>query len=383
MPAAGTQDSPPRGRGSTASKARSTHIPTDEKGGKRKASGNLYVESTYDIGGKLGTGAFGVVLSATHKIDGSAAAVKVINKDRSSKDMTPEAFAAEMELVRNEIKVLENIAQGDCNAIIGFKGAFETQDKLYIVMERAHAELAKVVEAKNCLVSEREAQIVVKRVLQGVAFMHERDYVHRDLKFENLLIMQPGDFGSVVITDFGLATKTNEAASGECGTALYMAPEIWTRKSIAHGPKVDIWAVGIITYILLCGNHPIRAHSVEDLKAKVCVDRLDLAFNDGVTEQAQDFIRRLLTSDPISRPAAKDALEHPWLTGESTTVVHESVVEMMRAYVAELRLKSGFYTVQATTRVRKLSELSQLARKGDVRDDKTNAQERGDHAKGS
>jgi calcium/calmodulin-dependent protein kinase I len=111
---------------------------------------------------------------------------------------------------------------------------------------------------------------------------------YRGLQFENLLMMRKDDLSSIVLTDFGLATRTNEAASGECGTPLYMSPEIWTRNSLTHGPKVDIWAVGIIAYILLCGRHPVNAKSVEELKAKVCVDRIQLDFEGtGVSTSAQ------------------------------------------------------------------------------------------------
>lgn len=330
---------------------------TEEDTRHRRPSSNVFIENAYVWGEKLGNGAFGVVYAGTAKHDGASVAIKVIPKERPSSDVDPAEFAAHLEQVRNEISALEELAGADdeCHAIIGFRGSFETKDKICIVMDRAQCELADVIAKGTVSVTEKDAQQIIARVLEGVAFMHEHDYVHRDIKFENLLMMEKDNFGSIVLTDFGLATKTNEAAPGECGTPLYMSPEIWMRNSVAHGPKVDIWAVGIVSYILLCGRHPVRAKNLEELKARVCVDRIELDFEGtSVSSRAQDFVRRLLTADPVSRPAAKDALEHPFITGETTLRVHESVVDMLRAYAAELRLKKGFVLVGAITRIQLL-----------------------------
>ncbi|KAG8469561.1 hypothetical protein KFE25_006016 [Diacronema lutheri] len=323
----------------------------------RRPSSTVYIESAYEWGEKLGSGAYGVVFAGTSKHDGREVAIKVIPKERPSSEVDPVDFAAHLEQVRNEIKALVELRDhGDCEAIIPYHGSFETKEKLCIIMDRADGELADVIANGTVKVTEKAAQMILTSVLKGVAFLHEHDYVHRDLKFENLLMMDKNDLSSVVLTDFGLATKTSEAAPGECGTPLYMSPEIWMRNSIAHGPKVDIWAVGIIAYILMCGRHPIKARHLEELKAKVCVDRIELDFKgSGVSNCAQDFVRRLLTADPVARPAAKDALAHPFITGESQRVVHESVVDMLRAYAAEQRLKKGFLLVDAVARMQLLS----------------------------
>lgn len=329
----------------------------------RRASANVYIEHAYEIGEKLGSGAFGVVHAGTSKQDGRQVAIKVVPKERPSADIDPNEFAAHIEQVRNEIRALEELTEDDdCVGIIPYRGSFETKEKLYIVMDRAHGELADVIAKGTVTITEKVAQQILSRVLAGVAFMHECDYVHRDLKFENLLMMVKDDFSSIVLTDFGLATKTNEAAPGECGTPLYMSPEIWMRNSVAHGPKVDIWAVGIIAYILVCGRHPVKAKNLDELKAKVCVDRIELDFSGtSVSDSAQDFIRRLLTADPVSRPAAKDALAHPFITGEPIFAVQESVVDMLRSYAAEQRLKKGFFLVNAVARMQRLTSIRQVS----------------------
>jgi len=333
---------------------------TKESERNRRPSSSVYVEHSYEVGEKLGEGAFGTVYAGKAKVDGSPVAIKVISKERPSAAVDPAVFAAHLEQVRNEIAALEELSgDEECDCIITFRGAFETKDKLSIVMDMAHGELADVIAKGSVTVTEKDVQKILKRVLTGVAFMHEHDYVHRDLKFENLLMMEKANFDSIVLTDFGLATKTNEAGPGECGTPLYMSPEIWMRNSVAHGPKVDIWAVGIIAYILLCGQHPIKAKNLDELKARVCVDRIHLDFgNKGISSTAQDFVRRLLTSDPISRPAAKDALAHPFITGDTENQVQDSVVDMLRAYAAELRLKKGMHVVDAVTRMQILQRQS-------------------------
>lgn len=347
---------PPQTVSRSRSSGTSLGLPASTGSQNRRPSSNIYIESNYEIGEKLGSGAFGVVHAGTSKADGREVAIKIIPKEKPSDDIDPEVFAAHMEQVHNEIKALKELTKGDdCVGIIPFRGSFETKEKLYIVMDRAHGELADVISQGEVTVTEKAAQEILKCVLTGVAYMHERDYAHRDLKFENLLLMKKGDFSSIVLTDFGLATRTNEAAHGECGTPLYMAPEIWLRDSSTHGTKVDIWATGIIAYIIMCGRHPVKAKSLSELKAKVCVDRLELDFSvHQISDSAKDFIRRMLTADPVSRPAAKDALAHPFITGEPSITAQGSVVDMLRGYAAEQRLKKGFHLVASLGRMQRM-----------------------------
>lgn len=266
------------------------------------------VPCAYKTGRTLGSGTYASVKEAVHIETGRHFAVKVINK---------RLMEGREHMIRNEISVLKKISQGHPN-IVTLWDYFETANNLYLVTDLAlGGELFDRICAKQYF-HERDAAKLVETTVSAVAYLHDNGIVHRDLKPENLLFRSKEDDSDLLIADFGLSKiiddSTFSTLNTTCGTPGYMAPEIFKKQG--HGKPVDMWAIGVITYFLLCGYTPFdRDNQNEEIQA-ICT--ADYAFEpeeywQEVSESARDFIRRCLTIDKSSRMTAHEALSHPWL----------------------------------------------------------------------
>jgi len=268
------------------------------------------VPCQYKTGKTLGQGTYAVVKEAQHIKTGKYYAVKVLNK---------KLMEGREHMVRNEINVLKRISQGHRN-ILTLVDYFETMNNLYLVTDLAlGGELFDRICAKGSYY-ERDAANLVRSITEAVAYLHDNGIVHRDLKPENLLFRTEAEDSDLLIADFGLSriidTEKFHVLTTTCGTPGYMAPEIFNKTG--HGKPVDMWAIGVITYFLLCGYTPFdRESSVEEMQAILRADyRFDpLEYWEGITDSAKDFINRLLTVDPPSRLTAHQAIDHVWLSG--------------------------------------------------------------------
>lgn len=195
---------------------------------------------------------------------------------------------------------------------------FETMNNLYLVTDLAlGGELFDRICRKGSYY-ESDAADLIRATLSAVAYLHEHGIVHRDLKPENLLFRTPEDNADLLIADFGLSRIMDEeqfhVLTTTCGTPGYMAPEIF--KKTGHGKPVDLWALGVITYFLLCGYTPFDRDS--DFEEMQAILNADYSFSPveywrGVSDSAKDFIRRCLTIDPPKRMTAHEALQHPFV----------------------------------------------------------------------
>lgn len=182
----------------------------------------------------------------------------------------------------------------------------------------------------------------------------------RDIKPENLLFLSSADDSPLKLADFGLATilKPNEMLHLMCGTPTYVAPEVIDSSSgRGYGKSVDIWAVGVITYILLSGSTPFHDESMPKLFAQIVTAKYtfpDQPFNQ-ISNEAKDFVTRLLESDPSKRLTASASLEHPWIINKklSDTVPLEGTRENLREFNARRRLKGAIHVIQAALYLRK------------------------------
>lgn len=198
---------------------------------------------------------------------------------------------------------------------------FETLNNLYLVTDLAlGGELFDRICRKGSYY-ESDAADLIRATLSAVAYLHDHGIVHRDLKPENLLFRTPEDNADLLIADFGLSRIMDEeqfhVLTTTCGTPGYMAPEIF--KKTGHGKPVDIWAIGVITYFLLCGYTPFdRDSNLEEMQAILIADYsfTPIEYWRGVSLSARDFIKRCLTIDPTQRMTAHEALSHPFVAGE-------------------------------------------------------------------
>jgi len=222
--------------------------------------------------------------------------------------------------VRNEIAVLKRVSMGHQN-ILTLVDYFETLNNLYLVTDLAlGGELFDRICRKGSYY-ESDAADLIRATLSAVAYLHDHGIVHRDLKPENLLFRTPEDNADLLIADFGLSRIMDEeqfhVLTTTCGTPGYMAPEIF--KKTGHGKPVDIWAIGVITYFLLCGYTPFdRDSNLEEMQAILVADYsfTPIEYWRGVSLSAREFIKRCLTIDPTQRMTAHEALSHPFVAGE-------------------------------------------------------------------
>jgi len=205
---------------------------------------------------------------------------------------------------------------------------------------------------------ESDAADLIRATLSAVAYLHDHGIVHRDLKPENLLFRTPEDNADLLIADFGLSRIMDEeqfhVLTTTCGTPGYMAPEIF--KKSGHGKPVDLWAIGVITYFLLCGYTPFdRDSNLEEMQAILAADYsfTPLEYWRNVSVTARQFIKRCLTIDPTQRITSHEALQHPWIAGPSTDRGDEDLLPTVKKnFNARRTLHKAIDTVRAINQLR-------------------------------
>lgn len=260
--------------------------------------------------------------------------------------------------VRNEIAVLKKVSMGHQN-ILTLVDYFETMNNLYLVTDLAlGGELFDRICRKGSYY-ETDAVDLIRATLSAVAYLHDHGIVHRDLKPENLLFRTPEDNADLLIADFGLSRIMDEGQfhvlTTTCGTPGYMAPEIF--KKTGHGKPVDIWALGVITYFLLCGYTPFdRDTDFEEMQA---ILKADYSFTPveywrGVSSRGKEFIKKCLTIDPSKRITAHEALQHPFVTStEPSDGAGENLLPTIKKnFNARRTLHAAIDTVRAINKLR-------------------------------
>ncbi|KAM4064576.1 kinase [Hirsutella rhossiliensis] len=308
----------------------------------------------YKVGKTLGAGSYSVVKECVHIDTGRYYAAKVINK---------RLMAGREHMVRNEISVLKKVSMGHQN-ILTLVDYFETMNNLYLVTDLAlGGELFDRICRKGSYY-ESDAADLIRATLSAVAYLHDHGIVHRDLKPENLLFRTPEDNADLLIADFGLSRIMDEekfhVLTTTCGTPGYMAPEIF--KKTGHGKPVDLWALGVITYFLLCGYTPFdRDSDFEEMQAILNADYsfTPIEYWRGVSTHAKDFIRRCLTVDHTKRITAHEALQHPFVADqEPSDGAGENLLPTIKKnFNARRTLHAAIDTVRAINKLREAQNL--------------------------
>jgi len=277
--------------------------PEEVRGGK--------VDDNYDVGDEIGRGAFSVVKKCRHRKTGTEFAIKFIEKKHVDKQ--------DLMLLGREIEIMKKVDHAN---VLKLQEVYETEDVIALVMELVNGgELFyKIVEKGNY--SEKDAAKIVRQMARGVEYLHSQGIAHRDLKPENLLCATDSREEykpfRVVIADFGLskAFDGGEALQTSCGTPDYVAPEVITAEG-SYDKSVDMWSCGVITYVLLCGFSPFLSSDQTGLFEKIMKAEYDFPDPEWthISDNAKDFIRKLLVKDRQIRYTASQCLEHPWLNG--------------------------------------------------------------------
>ncbi|KAG0452697.1 hypothetical protein HPP92_025361 [Vanilla planifolia] len=249
-------------------------------------------DNCYAIGKLLGHGQFGYTFVATDRVNGDTVAVKRIDK---AKMVLPIA----VEDVKREVKILQAL-KGHEN-VVHFYNAFEDDNYVYIVMELCEGGelLDRILSKKDSRYTEKDAAIVVRQMLKVAAECHLHGLVHRDMKPENFLFKSNVKDSPLKATDFGLSDfiKPGKRFHDIVGSAYYVAPEVLKRKS---GPESDVWSIGVITYILLCGRRPFWDKTEDGIFKEVLRNKPDFRKKPwpSISTSAKDFVQKLLTKDP-------------------------------------------------------------------------------------
>ncbi|KAL4646299.1 calcium/calmodulin-dependent protein kinase type 1B-like [Arapaima gigas] len=300
---------------------------------KESGTNNEDISATYEIKEKLGEGSFSEVHLAQHRLSKRLVAIKCVHK---------RALRGREAMLENEIAVLRKI---DHENIVSLEDTFETPTKLYLVMTLATGGelLERIVERGSY--TEMDASRVIRQVLGAVSYLHQLGIVHRDLKPENLLYETPLEDSKIVISDFGLSKMEQQGVfSTTCGTPAYAAPEVLEQK--IYDKKVDLWAMGVISYILLCGYPPFYDENDTQLYRQIINSQyeFDSPYWDDISESAKDFISHLLQRNPEKRADCDQALQHPWISGGAALEknIHGSVSEQIQKNFAKNQWKRAF-----------------------------------------
>jgi serine/threonine protein kinase len=283
------------------------------------------IESTYDLGESLGGGHFSCVQMGTLLEDGETKrAIKVLkkalyvdHKERTSHHMLSR-FA-------NEAKYIRSCEHPN---VIQCFDTFEDKDNFYIAFEfcpggNLNKAITKIGE-NNRKFSEEQAKIVMRQLLDGLRYLHEKKIVHRDLKLANIMFADD-TLSSLKIIDFGLACiqkqKTLRSALGQCH---YMAPEVLAEGKEGYTSQCDMWSVGVILFAMVYGYMPWGGKKYEFVRDKILEEGFTPEIKEGkgpwfseeipISEEARDLIAQLLELDPTARLTADQALSHPWLS---------------------------------------------------------------------
>ncbi|XP_054659332.1 serine/threonine-protein kinase SIK2 isoform X5 [Grus americana] len=252
----------------------------------------------YDIEGTLGKGNFAVVKLARHRITRSEVAIKIIDKSQLD--------AVNLEKIYREVQIMKML---DHPHIIKLYQVMETKSMLYLVTEFAkNGEIFDYLASHGRL-SESEARRKFWQILSAVEYCHGRKIVHRDLKAENLLL---DNNMNIKIADFGFGNfyKSGEPLTTWCGSPPYAAPEVFEGQQY-EGPQLDIWSMGVVLYVLVCGALPFDGPTLPILRQRVLEGRFRIPYF--MSEECEHLIRRMLVLDPSKRLTIAQIKEHKWM----------------------------------------------------------------------
>ncbi|XP_069600152.1 serine/threonine-protein kinase DCLK2 isoform X2 [Ranitomeya imitator] len=277
-------------------------------------NGNRYLDASiilekYKIGKVIGDGNFAVVKECVERSTGKEYALKIIDKAKC---------CGKEHLIENEVSILRQVKHPN---IIMLIEEMDTTTELYLVMELVKGGDLFDAITSSTKYTERDASAMIYNLASAMKYLHSLHIVHRDIKPENLLVCEyPDRTKSLKLGDFGLATIVDGPLYTVCGTPTYVAPEIIAETG--YGLKVDIWAAGVITYILLCGFPPFRSENnlQEDLFDQILIGKLEFPspYWDNITESAKELISCMLQVNVEDRFTADQILSHPWVSDDAS-----------------------------------------------------------------
>ncbi|XP_041116893.1 calcium/calmodulin-dependent protein kinase type II subunit gamma-like isoform X5 [Polyodon spathula] len=299
----------------------------------------------YQLYEELGKGAFSVVRRCVKKSTGQEYAAKIINTKKLS--------ARDHQKLDREARICRLLKHPN---IVRLHDSISEEGFHYLLFDLVTGgELFEDIVAREYY-SEADASQCINQILESVSHIHQHDIVHRDLKPENLLLASKMKGAAVKLADFGLAIEVQgeqQAWFGFAGTPGYLSPEVLRKDP--YGKPVDIWACGVVLYILLVGYPPFWDEDQHKLYQQIKAGAYDFPSPewDTVTPEAKNLINQMLTINPAKRITADQALKHPWVCQRSTvaSMMHrQETVECLRKFNARRKLKGAILTTMLVSR---------------------------------
>ncbi|XP_069171840.1 calcium/calmodulin-dependent protein kinase type II delta chain isoform X11 [Procambarus clarkii] len=333
----------------------------------------------YELKEELGKGAFSVVRRCVQKTTGLEFAAKIINtKKLSARDFQKLEREARICRKLQHPNIVKKEAEGcprppdglTLCQLVRLHDSIQEESFHYLVFDLVTGgELFEDIVARE-FYSEADASHCIQQILESVNHCHHNNIVHRDLKPENLLLASKAKGAAVKLADFGLAIEVQgdqQAWFGFAGTPGYLSPEVLKKEP--YGKPVDIWACGVILYILLVGYPPFWDEDQHRLYAQIKAGAYDYPSPewDTVTPEAKNLINSMLTVNPAKRITAAEALKHPWICQRErvASVVHrQETVDCLRKFNARRKLKGAILTTMLATACN-FSSRSIITKKGD------------------
>ncbi|XP_023813928.1 calcium/calmodulin-dependent protein kinase type II delta chain isoform X11 [Oryzias latipes] len=319
----------------------------------------------YQLYEELGKGAFSVVRRCVKLSTGQEYAAKIINTKKLS--------ARDHQKLEREARICRLLKHPN---IVRLHDSISEEGFHYLLFDLVTGgELFEDIVAREYY-SEADASHCIQQILEAVLHCHQMGVVHRDLKPENLLLASKCKNAAVKLADFGLAIEVQgdqQAWFGFAGTPGYLSPEVLRKE--AYGKPVDIWACGVILYILLVGYPPFWDEDQHKLYQQIKAGAYDFPSPewDTVTPEAKNLINQMLTINPVKRITAQEALKHPWVCQRSTvaSMMHrQETVECLKKFNARRKLKGAILTTMLVSRNFSAAK-TLLNKKADVKEPQT------------
>ncbi|KAM7018668.1 calcium/calmodulin-dependent protein kinase (CaM kinase) II beta 1 isoform 22-T22 [Tautogolabrus adspersus] len=319
----------------------------------------------YQLYEELGKGAFSVVRRCVKLCTGQEYAAKIINTKKLS--------ARDHQKLEREARICRLLKHSN---IVRLHDSISEEGFHYLLFDLVTGgELFEDIVAREYY-SEADASHCIQQILEAVLHCHQMGVVHRDLKPENLLLASKCKNAAVKLADFGLAIEVQgdqQAWFGFAGTPGYLSPEVLRKE--AYGKPVDIWACGVILYILLVGYPPFWDEDQHKLYQQIKAGAYDFPSPewDTVTPEAKNLINQMLTINPAKRITAQEALKHPWVCQRSTvaSMMHrQETVECLKKFNARRKLKGAILTTMLVSRNFSAAK-TLLNKKADVKEPQT------------
>jgi len=306
------------------------------------------INEKYSIGEVLGTGNYAEVRLGVNKETKEKVAIKIIQCSKGATDD-----------ILNEIDILARV--DDHPHVVQLREIYEKKGRMFIVMELVTGgELFDRIIARQHF-NETDARDLVYVLVETVSHMHAYGVVHRDLKPENILFKSPAPDAPIKIADFGLAklyqpTGEESVLKTLCGTPGYVAPEVLKNRK-GYTPQCDMWSIGVILYILLCGYPPFQHEQQNKLFKQIL--KADYHFHspwwDKVSKEAKDLVSKLLVVDATKRLTSKEVLDHPWM--KKTSPGSSVDIAKLQEYVRRLHKRKFRMLKNAIILSRRLGDL--------------------------